>query len=543
MELLSSFHQMITSSYLKTTLVCLCLSATFSLIPVLIMIGCHRGSCEYIHMVDYGHVILHKSNSSLWLIAAITTAPMIIDFIFDLPQYIHCAEMHDFGIYRFLLVILLVVPNIVMYYTLESNQEDIVMRALQYSLTYFQVSSLFSIVLVSLFCSKWKTTDDAYKNLKIQLGNNIMYFLVICVISRIFFVIKVIFLGNYKILVILSQVIEVCNTVVVCYCIISIICYDLKFFLNGKSSDLSFNKLSDLLHSVAIIVHGIGLIVVFVGNSSSYFYIIYFQIALTLSLTIIPSQVNLLRAEAKGNKVKTKLNTIRYVSHEMRTPLNISILGSKIALDTLNELTKRLSVMNIQVSTSNSIIESLSKTIKRLTDMCNTAVSTLDDVLTFDKLDEKKLILEKQAACPLELVREVISQFEDSAQALKIEMRMACLPEGSLSWLYDIEFTCDRAKIIQILRYLLSNAIKYTPSQGRVTVVLENYKDDNEDQHRKSDHCSRMVRISVKDTGRGISQENQKSIFTQFVETDTMAIKEGHSTGLGLWICKSKFML
>jgi signal transduction histidine kinase len=536
MELLSNFNQMIIKSYVKTTLICLCLSAILSLVPVFIMIGCRNTSCEYINVIDYGPSIQGKINSNLWLIAIITTIPMVVDLVFDMSSYICCREMRDFGIYRILLVIILVIPNIIMYYTVKSNNDGIVMRAFQYSLTYIQVTSLFAVVLVSLFCSKWKSSDEAYKDLKTRLSNFIMYFLVTLVISRLFFVTRVIFLGNYPSFILLSEIVSVGNTALAYYCIVSIVVYDIKFYLNGKLTVISFNMLSDILHVVAIIVHGIGFVVILVYNNDSYFYILYSQMALTLSLTIIPSQINLLRAEAKGNKVTIKLNTIRYVSHEMRTPLNISILGTKVALDTLTELSRRLSIMNIPIVSAIQIIESISKTVKELADMCNIAVSTLDDVLTFDKLDEKKLILEKQITCPLEIIREVINQFENTANALKIELRVACLPEDSLSWLNEIEFSCDRAKIIQILRYLLSNAIKYTPSKGRITVFLESHYEENPDYSNIPD--ARMIRISVKDTGRGISREKQNSIFTQFVETDSC-----DSSGLGLWICKSKYFV
>ena len=163
----------------------------------------------------------------------------------------------------------------------------------------------------------------------------------------------------------------------------------------------------------------------------------------------------------------------------------------------------------------------------------------------------------------MELLREVIQQYEDIAKKQNIEMRIVCLPEGNIRWLDDIEFSCDKAKVIQILRYILSNAFKYTPIEGQITVFLENCESRDEHENISGKGGGKpiydgIIRMSIRDTGQGVVTSHQDNIFTQFVETESLSasmnintdmnmntdtnMNTSSNTGLSLWICKSKFM-
>ncbi len=83
----------------------------------------------------------------------------------------------------------------------------------------------------------------------------------------------------------------------------------------------------------------------------------------------------------------------------------------------------------------------------------------------------------------------------------------------------------DANRIIQVLTNLLSNAHKYTPSGGRISV---NSRLEDED-----------VRIEVTDTGIGLTQEEQERLFTKFFRAENPTTKEVRGTGLGLWITRS----
>ena len=83
----------------------------------------------------------------------------------------------------------------------------------------------------------------------------------------------------------------------------------------------------------------------------------------------------------------------------------------------------------------------------------------------------------------------------------------------------------DSAKVQQILYNLLSNAIKFTPEQGRIGIKAAMLDDVT-------------VRITVTDTGPGISEENLAKIFDKFRQLDGSLTRKEPGTGLGLAICR-----
>ena len=85
--------------------------------------------------------------------------------------------------------------------------------------------------------------------------------------------------------------------------------------------------------------------------------------------------------------------------------------------------------------------------------------------------------------------------------------------------------TGDPKKLTQILLNLLSNANKYTPEKGKITVTSELIKD--------------LVQVTVIDNGIGISEEDQNLLFTKFFRVENRETQRHPGTGLGLWITKS----
>jgi signal transduction histidine kinase len=83
----------------------------------------------------------------------------------------------------------------------------------------------------------------------------------------------------------------------------------------------------------------------------------------------------------------------------------------------------------------------------------------------------------------------------------------------------------DDERLMQVLRNLLINAIKFTPQKGKITI-----KSSNENEH---------VKISISDTGIGIPKEKLKTIFERFYQVDGSASRKYGGVGLGLSICKS----
>jgi len=94
----------------------------------------------------------------------------------------------------------------------------------------------------------------------------------------------------------------------------------------------------------------------------------------------------------------------------------------------------------------------------------------------------------------------------------------------------------DRGRVIQVLVNLISNAYKYTPEGGEIVVSAE----EAENVWEASPSTSKVVHLSVKDNGIGISPENQKKIFTPFYRArDDEEAMKSQGTGLGLNITKN----
>jgi signal transduction histidine kinase len=122
-----------------------------------------------------------------------------------------------------------------------------------------------------------------------------------------------------------------------------------------------------------------------------------------------------------------------------------------------------------------------------------------------------------------EVLRSTKRQLEDKKQTINMQ-----LPAGLPAiW-------ADRTRLTQILVNLVSNANKYTPEGGVVTVGAE--KSANQ---WDPEGAAEVVHIWVKDNGIGISLEDQKKIFQKFFRSDDSKAREAPGTGLGLNITKS----
>lgn len=208
-----------------------------------------------------------------------------------------------------------------------------------------------------------------------------------------------------------------------------------------------------------------------------------------------------------ANQAKTDF--ISLVSHELKTPMT-SIKG-------FTDLLAAQVVGPVNENQANFLA-----TIRSNVDRMATLVSDLADV---SRIEAGRLRLEPTAVPVKEIVEEVVrsarAQIEEKRQTLIINVPDDLPPMWG-----------DRTRLIQILTNLVSNAYKYTPNEGTLTInaeCTENMWDES---------SPLVIHISVKDSGYGISPENQKKIFQKFFRSDDEKIREAPGTGLGLNITK-----
>jgi PAS domain S-box-containing protein len=193
---------------------------------------------------------------------------------------------------------------------------------------------------------------------------------------------------------------------------------------------------------------------------------------------------------------------VSFVSHELRTPLTVVREGVSIIKDRL------LGEVNEQQD------EMLSDTLEGIDRLRR----IIDDLLDISKLDADKIVLDRSEVPLAEFIEKVVDQFATTAENRGISLTQ------DLGALGSEKMYADKDRVQQILTNLIGNAMKFTPAGGKVTVGAE--------------AKGEAVLISVTDTGRGISEENQKLLFDRFQQFGRAERTGDKGTGLGLSIAK-----
>ena len=234
-------------------------------------------------------------------------------------------------------------------------------------------------------------------------------------------------------------------------------------------------------------------------------------------------------AENQTNTIqKTLQNEREFVAitvHELKAPLGMT----KWSLETLQkENVGKLNKDQLE------LISQIYRGNERL-------LVLVRDLLDLAKLQEGKFDIEPQAIDLKTIIDDAVTAFRSQAERKKIKLQ---LPSLKGRWPKIIG---DPIRVAQVITNLVSNAIKYTPDSGEVTIEtravspseLKNISKktataDISHSHNKKGYFI----ISVQDTGIGISEADQKKLFTRFFRSrNVMQAKEG--TGLGLYITRT----
>ncbi len=208
----------------------------------------------------------------------------------------------------------------------------------------------------------------------------------------------------------------------------------------------------------------------------------------------------------ESNRLKSEF--LANVSHELRTPLN-SIIGFAEVLDELARSEpetdqKRLRYINHILTSGRSLLE------------------MINELLQMAKLEAGRMEVSIEPTSASDLIEGLTAIMRPQAEGKQLELKTQVARN-----LPTVE--TDPGKLQQILYNFLSNAIKFTPGGGTVTVTA--------DRVTRQDK-SPGLRIAVSDTGPGIPYDQQEAIFEKFRQLDAGHTRQHSGTGLGLAICR-----
>ncbi len=204
------------------------------------------------------------------------------------------------------------------------------------------------------------------------------------------------------------------------------------------------------------------------------------------------------RAEAL-NAGKSKEYFLSNMSHEIRTPLN-AILGFVNLLRNENTSKKHKKYLDIILNSGENLL------------------SIINDILDFSKLRSGEFTIEPKIFSIHEEISHTMELFVASANNKNITITSFIDPT------IPTELYADPLRIKQILSNFLSNAIKFTPDGGIISVEAT---------------CEESVlKVRVKDNGIGIAKEDLGNVFTAFAQAQYSENKKVDGTGLGLSICQ-----
>ncbi len=208
--------------------------------------------------------------------------------------------------------------------------------------------------------------------------------------------------------------------------------------------------------------------------------------------------------ELAERSLKIKERFLANMSHEIRTPMN-GIIGM------------------IDLIGSTKLDKEQLEYIKTIQKSSETLLNILNDILDLSKIEAGKMELRKQ---PVNLM-------ETFEKLYDLYSQQAILNNTNLFYHIDEKtpgiVMVDETRLMQVLSNLTSNAIKFSQKKGNINISLRLMETKDSKHHFK---------CQIKDSGIGISKEDQNKLFKSFSQLDTSSTKNYAGTGLGLAISK-----
>ena len=212
-----------------------------------------------------------------------------------------------------------------------------------------------------------------------------------------------------------------------------------------------------------------------------------------------------LRHEGAANRAKREF--LFNMSHDIRTPMNAIIGFTSLAATHIDNREQVLDYLK-KISTSSQHLLSL-----------------INDVLDMSRIESGKVKIEEKAVHLPDLVHDVRSIIQPNVAAKRLSLFIDTID------IEDEDIITDPLRLNQILLNILSNAIKFTPTGGMISIRIA--------QKNGAPKGCVCYEFRIKDNGIGMSEEFQKHIFEEFSREESSTVSGIQGTGLGMSITKN----
>ena len=212
-----------------------------------------------------------------------------------------------------------------------------------------------------------------------------------------------------------------------------------------------------------------------------------------------------LRHEGAANRAKREF--LFNMSHDIRTPMNAIIGFTSLAATHIDNREQVLDYLK-KISTSSQHLLSL-----------------INDVLDMSRIESGKVKIEEKAVHLPDLVHDVRSIIQPNVAAKRLSLFIDTMD------IEDEDIITDPLRLNQILLNILSNAIKFTPTGGMISIRIA--------QKNGAPKGCVCYEFRIKDNGIGMSEEFQKHIFEEFSREESSTVSGIQGTGLGMSITKN----
>ncbi len=212
-----------------------------------------------------------------------------------------------------------------------------------------------------------------------------------------------------------------------------------------------------------------------------------------------------LRHEGAANRAKREF--LFNMSHDIRTPMNAIIGFTSLAATHIDNREQVLDYLK-KISTSSQHLLSL-----------------INDVLDMSRIESGKVKIEEKAVHLPDLVHDVRSIIQPNVTAKRLSLFIDTMD------IEDEDIITDPLRLNQILLNILSNAIKFTPTGGMISIRIA--------QKNGAPKGCVCYEFRIKDNGIGMSEEFQKHIFEEFSREESSTVSGIQGTGLGMSITKN----